>query len=208
MRHALTPYLTSVPDLEIVVHQHDTTLAEVSPGEKAIFALRDPVDRFVSGFNSRRRQGRPVHNVDWTPAEASAFGDFWTPNVLAEALSAPDDKERARAISAMQDIRHVNTSYADWLVSVDYVRVRRPHILWVGLTQRLSEDFAELLQLLGLPPDCKLPDDPRMAHRRLETDPTWLSERAVNNIQKWYAGDYAFMDYFFSLGTERAGHPQ
>lgn len=206
MRHALTPYLTSVPDLEIVIHPHETTLAEVSPDEKAIFALRDPVDRFVSGFNSRRRQGRPVHNVDWNPAEASAFADFATPNGLAEALSAPEVEERARAISAMRNIRHVNTCYADWLVSVDYVRSRRPQILWVGLTERLSEDFAELRRILGLPPDCQLPDDPKMAHRRLETDPTWLSERAVDNIREWYAGDYAFMSHFFGPGTGRADH--
>jgi hypothetical protein len=202
IRHALTPYLTSLPGLEIVLHPHETTLAQIPVGEKAIFALRDPIDRFVSGFNSRRRRG-PPHNVEWNAAETAAFSCFATPNDLAVALSASDRRLCAKAVLAMQGIRHVNTCDADWLSSVDFVRERRRDILWVGLTSRLSQDFARLLQILGLPAHAKLPDDRLMAHRRYDTDPIWLSELAADNMRNWYAGDYAFLEYFFG-GEGRA----
>jgi hypothetical protein len=196
MRHALSPYLTCVRGTEIVLHPHETTLADIPIGEKAVFVLRNPVDRFVSGFNSRHRRG-PPHHVDWNLAEATAFKNFATPNDLAAGLSASDAGERVRALSAMRGIRHVNTFYADWLQNLDYVRARRPDILWVGLTGRLSEDFDELLKTLGLPSHCSLPQDRVTAHRRLDTDPIWLSELAASNVRTWYAGDYAFMEHFF-----------
>jgi hypothetical protein len=196
IRYALSPHLTSIRGIEIILHPHETTLADIPVGEKAIFALRDPIDRFVSGFNSRRRRG-PPHNVEWTAAEEAAFGSFVTPNDLAVALSAPNAGKRAAAISAIRGIRHVNTRYSDWLRDVDYVQARHRDILWVGLTSRLSEDFAALSRILSLPPGCSLPHDRVTAHRRPDGDPIWLSDTGTRNVEAWYAGDYAFMRHFF-----------
>ena len=80
--------------------------------------LRDQVNRFVSGFNSRRRRGRPLNNAEWDRNEAVAFAAFPTANDLAEALSVAQDSRRAAAIAAMRGIYHVKSSYADWLVDV------------------------------------------------------------------------------------------
>ena len=202
MRVALTPYVKRICDLELFLHPHETRLEQVPTSEKAMFILRDPVDRFVSGFNSRRRRG-PPHNVEWNRAETVAFANFATPNDLAVTLSAADDREREKAASAMRGIRHVNTFYANWLRSVDYMRARRPDILWVGLTSRLSEDFVGLRRVLGLPADCYLPVDPLVAHRRSDSDPIGLSDTGVSNIAAWYADDYPFLDYFFWVQRSR-----
>jgi hypothetical protein len=158
--------------------------------------LRDPVSRFVSGFNSRRRRGRSLNDAEWNQDEAAAFAAFPTANDLAEALSVTHDDRRAAAVAAMRGIYHVKSSYADWLVDVGYLESRRDDILWVGQTSRLAADFDRLKQILGLPAECVLPADPVASHRRLDSDETYLSPVGIKNIERWYATDYPFPTYF------------
>ena len=54
--------------------------------------LRDPADRFVSGFYSLR-QGAPAHHM-WTPREAEAFEHFPTARRLARAIDPRTPKSR------------------------------------------------------------------------------------------------------------------
>jgi hypothetical protein len=178
-----------------VFHPHAGRLPDVPRGERAIFMLRDPVDRFVSGFNSRRRRGRPLRNAAWDAAETAAFTTFAAANDLALALSASDAARRAAAGAAMRGIAHVRTSYADWLVSPAYLEERRADILWIGLTGRLAADFERLRRLLDLPAACRLPSDPVAAHRRLDSDDTRLDAEAAANIRAWYAADYAYLAF-------------
>jgi hypothetical protein len=195
VKHALRPYQTS-GSLDIVFHPHAVRLSDVPVGESVSFMLRDPVDRFVSAFNSRRRRGRPLNNIEWTQDEAAAFAAFLTANDLAEALSVAEDSRRAAAVAAIRGIYHVKSSYADWLVDFDYLGSRRDDILWVGLTSRLADDFERLKQILGLPIKCVLPADPVVSHRRLDTDETRLSPVGIKNIERWYAADYPFLTHF------------
>ena len=195
LKHALRPYNTG-GFLDIVFHPHAVRLSDVPVGESVLFMLRDPVDRFVSGFNSRRRRGRPLNNAEWDQDEAVAFAAFPTANDLAEALSVAQDSRRAEAVAAMRGIYHVKSGYADWLVDVDYLRSRRDDILWVGQTSRLTADFERLKHILGLPIECALPADPVASHRRLDTDETCLSPVGIKNIERWYAADYPFLTYF------------
>ena len=55
----------------IYLHGHEFKLRDVQKGAKAFFFLRDPVDRFVSGFYSRRRQGQPRIFSPWSQARRS-----------------------------------------------------------------------------------------------------------------------------------------
>ena len=89
------------------LHTHATTLADVPDGDMTIFAVREPLSRFCSGFNSRLRRGRPLRDVPWTPGEASAFARFSTPNALAEALDASDPDRRRAALDAIAAIPHL-----------------------------------------------------------------------------------------------------
>ncbi len=92
-----------------------TPLAELeathTPELRFCFVFRDPVARFVSGFYSRLRMGRPLRKVKWSTQEAVAFSFFPTANSLAEALSSPDDRLKSAAIFAMSAIRHVHRGY-------------------------------------------------------------------------------------------------
>jgi hypothetical protein len=195
VQNALRPFLSD--DFEVIFHPHDVRLNHIPEGEKVLFMLRDPVERYISGFNSRHRRGAPRYNIAWDESETRAFTAFPTPDALATSLSSPDAATRAAGVAAMHGINHVKTSYADWLLDIEYVERRRADILWVGRTYHLTQDFAGLRQLLALPSHCQLPDDPIAAHRRLPSDPVDLSAEGAENIKSWYSADYEFLRYFF-----------
>ena len=44
------------PTYSVLLHGHGVTLADVPAGEKFMFVIRDPLSRFVSGFNGRLRE--------------------------------------------------------------------------------------------------------------------------------------------------------
>lgn len=178
---------------DIVLHNHNTTLADVPAGERAFFTVREPAARFVSGFNSRLRQGRPLFDNKWSEGETAAFQRFTTPNDLAEALSSKDSRIHANALAAMRDIRHVNALLGQTLRSPDYVTERLRDIVWILFTETLGVDFDELKRRLGLPAELALPDDDLHAHRTPEGLSTELSALGRRNVDAWYAEDRAFV---------------
>lgn len=177
-------------DLEL--HWHWTRLADVPRGERVVFFLRDPVDRFVSGFDNQRRGATPRYEHDWTPSEAIAFERFETATDLALALGSTDTAERAAAEAAMQGIDHVSTHYWDWFGDEPTFRSRLEDIFLVGFQETLNADFEELRDRLGLPETVRLPSDDVAAHRR-PTPPSPLPAEAEALIRRWYATDYEFI---------------
>lgn len=177
----------------LALHNHSVTLKDIAPGEKVVFFVRDPVTRFVSGFYSRFRRGRPRHDIPWTPEEAHAFGVFTTPNELALALGAAGDAERDRAMGAMKSIGHVNSSYWDWFGDEDYFLSRRDDCFFIGFQETLDSDFEMLKGKLGLPNTTRLPTDDRETHRTPARFDTRLDEEAAANLRAWYSRDYQFV---------------
>lgn len=72
-------------------HGHDFILGKGRPGDKYVFFVRDPCDRWVSGFLSRLRQGCPSHchlvgssNFGFERGkELETYYNFPTPDSLA-----------------------------------------------------------------------------------------------------------------------------
>ena len=71
----------------VVVQPHDGKLASIPETDHYFFCVRDPIDRYVSGFLSRKRQGQPRYFIPWTEGEAEAFERFDSPDALAVSLS-------------------------------------------------------------------------------------------------------------------------
>lgn len=192
---ALKEALTQFPSMfEVELHQHDFTLAQVPAGEQYFFFLRHPVSRFVSGFNSRLRKGRPRYGVEWSVGEAEAFGRFPTPDALALALFSASSGERQAAWDAMAAIQHVRNSVFDWFGDEVAFEARLDDLLFVGSQPCLNSDFRHLKSILKLPADAALPDDAVVTHRSLPSQANELSERAVGNLRSWYARDVAFYE--------------
>jgi len=172
------------------LHEHGFTLRDVPAGEKMIFTLRDPATRFVSGFYSRLREGRPRYDFPWNQHEKIAFSIFQTPNDLATALSSFDTKHREAAIRAMHGIRHINSSYWNWLGSYKCLMSRYQDILFIGFQENLDDDFNCLKVILSLDPAIRLPEDDIMAHRTPPGLATHLNNEARKNLSNWYKLDY------------------
>jgi hypothetical protein len=184
---------------KIVQHLHGTHLRDIPTGDKVFFVVRDPVDRFVSGFNSRLRRGQPRYNTPWSDAERVAFGRFDTPDALGCALVCADPKERAHAHEAMISIRHVRDSYWTWFESREYLDSRLDDILLIQWLPDLTSTVPRLRSALGLRTSIALPDDELRQHRSPGTVDRHLTAEARHNLEQWYGRDYAFLSYCATL---------
>ena len=104
-----------------VVFPHGWTFREIRrnfPKMKVSFILRDPLDRMISGFNSRLRQGRPTYNIVWTPAEAAAFTLFPTVRHWLDALLSEEEFHISAVNFAMSSVRLLHWNYAFYFEGV------------------------------------------------------------------------------------------
>lgn len=175
----------------IRLHPHKTRLADVPESEKTFFVVRDPVARFVSGFNSRLRMGRPLRDRPWNGGEAEAFAVFKTAKALAEALSSEDPA----ALAAMRAVRHINQHQSDWIGPEAAVRARLADIVWIGWTETLGSDFEEIKRRLGLPASLCLPQDEVTSHRTPGGMDTTLGAAGRRAIERWYAQDALLLEF-------------
>jgi len=174
-------------------HPHKFSLADVTHG-KAVFFVRHPVARFVSGFNSRLRMGRPARDIPWSEGEKIAFRMFQEPNVLAETLDSSDDWHRAAAEFSMLAIQHVKNRFRQWVRNTDFIQKSSNTILYIGTQETYEDDCRALLRKLGA--SDQLPD--LNAAERHATPPgfsTHLSDRAVANLTKWYEKDIEIYEW-------------
>jgi hypothetical protein len=178
---------------QLLFRGHGVTLADVPEAELYMFLIRDPLTRFVSAFNGRLREDRPRYHYPWRDEERVAFAIFKTPDQLAVALSSADGEERARAEAAMHGIGHVNTPYTSWFPTEAAFRKRLDDLFFIGLQDRLDDDFELLRQKLGLPADVRLPHDETVAHKTPSGYDDQLSETGRANLEHWYAFDVAFV---------------
>jgi hypothetical protein len=176
----------------VELHRHAVRVRDLPEEEPFFFAVRDPVARFVSGFSSRQRQGRPAHNSPWRPEEAVAFGRFGNPEELALALGARTGGRYEEAVHAMHAIEHVNQSYWYWFEDPEHLIASSDRILWIGRQESLDADLPGLAEVLGLA-ELVPPDSPDLAHRAPAGGNGSLSEEAEAHIRRWYQPDYEFL---------------
>lgn len=175
------------------LHKHRVNLNDIKKGQKFFFIVRDPIDRFISAFYSRKRKGAPKFYFEWTDEERKAFSVFSNPNLLAESIFSPEPKSAKMASDAMKAIYHVNTSYWDWFISEEYFKSRIDDLFFIGEQKSLDQSFDVLKQKLELPEYLSLPSDPVIAHMNPKDLDKNLSELAITNLKKWYKTDYDFI---------------
>ncbi|MBA3436345.1 MAG: sulfotransferase family 2 domain-containing protein [Chloroflexi bacterium] len=193
LKHALR-HCPAPDSLQLMLHGHVVPLSAIPLRDEVFFFLRDPLSRYVSGFNSRRREGRPSNQRPWTPGERRAFERFSTPDELARALSSEDARVSTAARHAMTRIGHVRYPLSRWLGNAELLRKHRDRIVLVGWVDTLESDFERLKDTLDLPASCRLPDSDDAAHRAPSTGSTGLSDEAVANLRQWYRADYDLIE--------------
>lgn len=173
----------------IYTHHHALTMPETlvaNPANKVVFFLRDPISRFVSGFNTRLRQGLPARDNPWRPEEVKVFAQFTSPNDLAEGLSSDDLTRQDWALTAMRTIVHTRMHYTRWLHSVPYLEARLDRIMFIGFQESYDEDVRRFFELFGVAREVEV----ERQHIAPSSQSNALSELAVENLRTWYAEDF------------------
>jgi hypothetical protein len=184
------------------LHNHAFRLRHVPPDDYAVFFVRDPIARMVSGFQSRLKSGQPRYRSDWTPDERTAFEAFPTPQRLAAALASDDPEERSLARWAMGRIRHLRFMQR-FTGPPPEIQARLDRILYIGRQETLEADWRQIKRLLRLPSALELPTDPVAAHRRAPSEHAELDEVARAALRDWYARDYRLVAYCDEVRAER-----
>ena len=198
-KSSLTGNVVPIHNKLFIMHGHDFTLDKVKPGQKVFFVVRDPVSRFISGFNSRLRKGMPKNHNPWSKEEEFAFNLFKTPNELGEALSDPNKETRNSAVRAMKGIGHVRSSYWDWIGDSTYLKKNKDKIIRVLRQEHLSSDFHHFSLEAELNFD--LPQNNVLQSHKTPTGfYKSLSKKAHLNLKEWYKVDYEFLDLLHELG--------
>ncbi len=169
----------------IVPHGHGRKLHEIPSDERAFFIVRDPVKRFVSGFNSRLRKGQPLRFHDWNEKERVTFARFASAGDLARGLASDDPAAR----EAMDSMIHTRRTQASWIGTVEQLETMLDRVVFVGHQPTLTADFELLKKRLGVDPAVALPSDER-AHATPEGFDTALDEAGREAVADWYAEDY------------------
>ncbi|NRB36108.1 MAG: hypothetical protein HRU31_15480 [Rhodobacteraceae bacterium] len=177
---------------KLISHQHEVWLQHLPPDARYVFNMRDPASRFKSGFYGRKRKGRPRNNIEWSGDEHRAFLAFPHANDLAEALFAPGQTGR-EATAAIRSIRHTARNFVDWFRFEGYLFDENPP-LWIIRQERFDDDLAIFLKKIGHHAPITLHQDAIGRHSNDYSDAPELSPLALENLRRWYAQDYAFLD--------------
>lgn len=179
-----------------IQHPHRVTLTDLPANAAYFFSIRNPITRFYSGFYSRKRKGQPRLYVEWREEEKLAFSRFAEANDLAENLFSGGELG-LHAFAAMQSIRHVRQPQHSWFPDVEEMLYKRPPIC-ILRQEHLAEDFMFFRQAADIAESIGLEADPVKSHKNDYSKTPPLSNKAIENLEKWYAVDMMF----YQLATE------
>lgn len=181
---------------------HEATLDSL-PAERMFFSIiRNPIERFVSGFDARMRSERPTYDYPPEPDERAALQRFKTAGALAEALSAGSQEVCTEAKHAMKLIWHVNQPQTDWLGTAKTLSQRSDDVVFLATTATLDRDFPKMVQVLKLPRNVRLPTSAIASNRAPAPKPT-LSHLAKENLRNWYRDDMDLLSFGEELRRDR-----
>jgi hypothetical protein len=176
-------------------------LREKRPDLRVGFVYRDPAARFVSGFYSRLRSGRPSYERPWTASEAAAYGFFPTATSLAEALYSDDDRLRSAAEFAMVAIPHLARGYVFYFKSPAYLRKAADSIYCLCDLDALQERVGEFFSPFGIP-SASTTAQLQQYHKASQAAAP-MSDLARQNLRQFWQAEYDIYAALCQLDAKR-----
>jgi hypothetical protein len=133
---------------------HAWTVAEIReryPRMRIALLLRDPLERTISAFNSRLRQGRPTYHRMWSPGEAVAFALFPDVTRYLDALLSDDEWSLSACAFAQKHVSHLRRNYRYYFRSPRKVGEQADAIALVGRIEDTDAFIEALLVEAGIP---------------------------------------------------------
>jgi hypothetical protein len=192
------------------IFSHGWTLAAIRkayPKMRVALIVRDPLERAISGFNSRLRQGRPAYKNPWKPAEAVAFALFPDVERWLDALVADDEWSLSARLYAARHVSHLRWNYRFYFEDPAAVREQAAAIALVGRIEETDTFIDALAAEAGIPP-ARLAGLYQRRHQAPAPTVRVLerySARDVAKMRSRLAGEYAIYEALLALAGERAG---
>jgi hypothetical protein len=193
MRHGLS-HIEKTSKCKIFLHGHPVTVWDLPIEDDFIFILRDPIARFVSGFNDGRRLGLPRYRVPWTPIVARVFQHFATAQELALALRSNNARLRRMAHTGLRFVPHLKYPFSFWTGSTKSLEKNTKRIFFYSRVERLEDDLVHLCKTLGLP-KLEMPTDTKLAHKGDPTNDTGLTGEAKDILRHYLRKDYDILNF-------------
>jgi hypothetical protein len=182
-------------NINIIKTQHDLKKRHINLNQKYFFSIRSPINRFVSGFYSRKKKGQPRIYKEWSAEEKIAFKKFKSANQLAESLFLKNKKGQD-AIRAIQSIEHCNSDQIDWFSGSDFFGNNPP--LSIIRHEFFEHDIILLCKKLNIKKEIlkKIKKEIKIKeHYNNYNKIKPLSKKAIFNLKKWYVKDVYFYKY-------------
>ncbi|XWN24857.1 MAG: sulfotransferase family 2 domain-containing protein [Roseibium sp.] len=183
---------------------HDYSMKQAMcefPNIKLSVTIRDPIERIISGFNSRLRQSRPSYTALWKSEEAVAY--LWFPTVTDFFNAKISDNERLKsaALWAEQAMGHVRRGYVYHFESPEFLEQNKHRLYFVGKLDDLSRSAFRYLEPCGVP---KSFCDDRLVRKHCGAGTTQSSRDTlcpdlVKTLRDIYADEYAIYDKLLSI---------
>jgi hypothetical protein len=186
---------------------HRWTFGEIHrrfPKIRVALILRDPLERTISSFNSRLRQGRPTYQSPWKPAEAAAFAHFPDIRRYLDALIADDDLSLSACAYAQRHVRHLHWNYRYYFGNAEAVRENAASITLLGRIEETDAFIDALLAEAGLAPEsvAGLYERRHEAQIRPSKVLAGYSEGDIARMRAHLADEYAIYHALLALGCE------
>ena len=195
IRHSLIKFNSNQKKFYFFYYGHSFKAFKLKKNQKYFFCIRNPLSRFVSGFYSRQRMGRPWSSVSkWSQNEEEAFRNFKDVNQLAESLYSNDVLLKNKAEQAMVSIKHLKDNYTTWF-DKEFFENHKP--FFVFETESLDYDFKIFCKKLNLK-HFDLSKNKITIHKNDYSEIPKLSNLSATNLRKWYANDILLYDYVLS----------
>eukprot|EP00802_Teleaulax_amphioxeia_P003382 Tamp_03385.p1 GENE.Tamp_03385~~Tamp_03385.p1 ORF type:complete len:712 (-),score=14.75 Tamp_03385:1610-3745(-) len=203
--------------MRLKAHSHSFLLGDAKSARDCYtFFVRDPVERWVSGFLSRMRLGCPSH-CHYVQTERLAFVRYPTPNALAEALCTSDNM----AYWAENAIEHTRHAFTHYLPDLEQ---NLDKIVFVGSLSNFTADAHAMIMLAGDRIPVKTDkwqrgSGPDQKTRRAEINQmhqnpaslqhyTQLSIKARCILEEWLSGDFDILDKLKERGLIKESFPR
>ncbi len=191
---------------DVRLNRHDATrmgtLKRLGPEREFAFVTRDPVERFVSAFYSRLREGRPTFNSNWSAEEAIAYQWFEEAEELALALNSKDQRLYSAARFAMRHIQHLGQDHRWYLGSaLDLLAEREQIAMCVDLSE-LNQRLPQVMARLGVP-EFEMPPRPKRHEDPMKRPP--LSHAAEAALRDYWAEEFELYEVALAISKEMWG---
>jgi hypothetical protein len=119
------------------------------PRMRLAFVLRDPLERVISGFNTRLRGG-PEGTRLWSAGETAIFSIFPTAESFLAACASDDPFDQVAARTAMRTIEHLRLGYGHHFGTAARARALGARVYCVGSLWHLDSFHSNMLAPLGI----------------------------------------------------------